>query len=357
MTSSNDNPIYDRDDGAARWARQSLDRQTPREIATLDAWRQDRLHDLDWREIDMVMGRLDDLAASSDIRDMREAALAMQPGHARSKWPWIVAGIAACFIALIPVVGTLASWMTQQNPEMIAPSFYVTRIDEQRNVRLEDGSVVMLNPSTKIAVTLSAKLRYIRIISGHALFKVAKSRNWPFVVEAGNQKITATGTAFDVRVDAGGAMSVLLVEGSVNVAPAGPSFIRELFPSIKTKVLVPGQKLSADDEGNRFVENAASEFATYTDRDRILFSNSTIGDAIAQINRRSTIHIEISDPHIAALRVSGVYNVDRGEDFLTALTAFYPLAIHQKNDGSMSISWNDEARPSSHAISAAKRIE
>ena len=329
-------------DSAACWARASLGVLTPREEAELEAWRQNTDNAADWREIQSVMVGIDELAATPDIRLMREAALGARPVRTRTHWKWIGVAIAASLLIMLPIGAQLVHWtIPSTSAEMIVPSFYATRLGEQRDVRLKDGSIVTLDPSTQIAVTLSAKLRYIRLVKGQAMFKVAKNRDWPFVVEAGDQQITATGTAFDVQVKPNGTMSVLLVEGRVNVSPVAQSFVGGLIQSMKTKKLTPGQKLSTDGEGNQFVANFAAEEADFGESEKIIFNDSTIGDAIAQINRHSGIHIDISDPHIAALRVSGVYYAERPKDFLTALTAFYPLAVRAEGDQAMSLEWSE----------------
>ena len=333
---------HDPRDSAAQWARASLSALSPREQSQLESWRLHPQNAAHWHEIEAIMAVMDELAATPAIRDMREAALDARPVRARPRWKLVVTAIAACFLAMLPMIAVLSDSSPQTTPvEMIMPSVYTTRIDEERSVRLKDGSIVTLDPATEIAVTLSSKLRQIRLIKGQALFKVAKNRDWPFIVQAGNQQIRATGTAFDVQVKPNGTMSVLLVEGRVNVAPIARSFVAGFIQSMKTKKLVPGQKLSTDVHGDQFVENAAAEQASFADRNRIVFKDSTIGAAIGQINRQSAMHIDIADPHIAALRVSGVYNADRPEDFLTALTAFYPLTARSKGDDAVSLEWSD----------------
>ncbi len=57
--------------------------------------------------------------------------------------------------------------------------------------------------------------------SGEALFDVAKDRARPFVVIAGDRKVIAVGTSFEVRREepAGSTFAVTLVEGRVAIEP------------------------------------------------------------------------------------------------------------------------------------------
>src|SRR5690349_20668988 len=53
---------------------------------------------------------------------------------------------------------------------------------------------------TLLEVDFSAKSRAVRLIAGEALFQVAKDAARPFVVAAGDARVRAIGTAFNVRL-------------------------------------------------------------------------------------------------------------------------------------------------------------
>jgi transmembrane sensor len=52
-----------------------------------------------------------------------------------------------------------------------------------------------------LEVRLCAQPREVRLLKGQALFKVAKDPGRPFDVLAADERITALGTMFDVRLD------------------------------------------------------------------------------------------------------------------------------------------------------------
>ncbi len=60
---------------------------------------------------------------------------------------------------------------------------------------------MVLNTNSRVEIRFTPEQRNVRLLAGQAWFQVAKNPNRPFVVEAGNRRVTALGTAFDVRLD------------------------------------------------------------------------------------------------------------------------------------------------------------
>ena len=87
---------------------------------------------------------------------------------------------------------------------------------ETKRVALPDTSVASLNTGSKLEVKLARDKRQIVLLKGEAWFEVAKDKTKPFVVEAGQVRVRAVGTAFGVRrLDNG--VEVLVTEGTVEV--------------------------------------------------------------------------------------------------------------------------------------------
>ena len=93
---------------------------------------------------------------------------------------------------------------------------YRTAIGEVRTIVLDDGSIVVLNAASHIAVRYTGSVRRIEIYRGEALFTVAKNSVRPFRVNVGDCIVQATGTAFDIDRH-GPAVDVAVSEGTVAV--------------------------------------------------------------------------------------------------------------------------------------------
>ncbi len=276
---------------------------------------------------------------------MRAAALAAAPEHGGRLEPRVAGGLglaAACVLALV-VAAEQRTWAPspaqtrQASTAVTAPGAptghgavrYATRVGERQTIALTDGSIVALDTASVLDVDYSAARRDVRLVRGQALFQVAKNRARPFVVTAGDRQITATGTAFDVRVDRG-EVRVVLVEGRVTVTPIARSGLAKLFPALETQIMAPGEALVADRAKPVSVTAADVAQDTSWREGQVIFRDDTLSAAVAEMNRYSTNQIVVDDPRIAGLRISGVFGVSRQENFIAAVTAFYPIEVERR---------------------------
>jgi transmembrane sensor len=90
---------------------------------------------------------------------------------------------------------------------------------ERREVVLNDGSIVNLEPETVLRVNLGSHQRYVVLARGRALFHVAKDPSRPFIVHAGGTNVRAVGTIFGVE-QKNQNIIVTVSEGKVGVVPS-----------------------------------------------------------------------------------------------------------------------------------------
>ena len=96
------------------------------------------------------------------------------------------------------------------------PDDYQTAAGERRVVTLADGSRLSLDASSEVTVQYRKHARDLHLLKGQARFDVAHDKSRPFSVVAGNQRVIATGTAFNIDM-AGPKVFVTLIEGHVVV--------------------------------------------------------------------------------------------------------------------------------------------
>lgn len=99
-------------------------------------------------------------------------------------------------------------------------------------LELPDGTLVTMNASSRIRFPthFSNTVRSV-IIEGEGYLNIAKNPAVPFIVSLANYSVTAKGTSFYVRsFPKEEKCSVLLVEGRVEVQPAGPGKSTDLLP-------------------------------------------------------------------------------------------------------------------------------
>lgn len=215
---------------------------------------------------------------------------------------------------------------------VVATAFLVGRIGgpdtlsvpvgEQRVATLDDGTRVSLNTGSDLVVDYREDLREVRLEAGEALFEVERDTDRPFMVIAGDERIVALGTSFVVR-KLDDSVSVTLIEGSVAISRAdrpGPSV-----------VLDPGQRWSASANASPRIDAPPLAGVTAWREGKAVFDDTSLAEAAAEMNRYGGPEIRLSDPRLAALRVSGAFDTREPVAFAEAIAALHGL--HAVRDG------------------------
>ncbi|MEM8685393.1 MAG: FecR domain-containing protein [Pseudomonadota bacterium] len=208
---------------------------------------------------------------------------------------------------------------TQQNSRIIE-----TAIGERSTFELSDGSSVQLNTATKLEVLFSKERREIMLLNGQALFDVAHDATRPFVVFAGDRRITALGTQFEVRLDRK-EVAVTLIEGKVEVADLTVAASGQVAQAPQSIELTAGQRVSGDLGQAQTVSDDDLSRAISWRSGRLDFKNEALTDIVYEINRYSISKVRLATPELGELRVSGSFKAGSAENFVSALTAVYPL--------------------------------
>lgn len=276
----------------------------------------------------------------------RAAALAAERGSVQGDTArtgphgWLKARPLALASAVTAVL-TLAAVMVTQPWRDI--EFYDTDIGEQRLVVLQDGTRMSLNTATRVRVELDRSRRRVRVEGGEALFEVAKDPRRPFVVQAANTEVTATGTAFAVRLAPPGAstpsaLDVLLVEGQVVVRGVGSQ--AAAMGISQPVVMAPGERIRLSKElRHAGTLLATSPAALHRDRPRmdqalawkrgeVVFENTSIPEAVAEINRYSTTPI-VAHASLSALRISGSFKTGDNGGIARAIAVLHGLTLRE----------------------------
>lgn len=264
------------------------------------------------------------------VTDVWEAGSTPVPGVPRLRsWPTArpVRGWMAMAAVLVAVIG-LGVWVAHRF--LIDPS-YATGIGEQRIVRLDDGSRLSLNSNTRVSVSYGATERRLRIESGEAYFEVAPNRARPFIVIAGDRRVTAVGTAFAVRYEPD-RTAITLVEGRVAVSAATPKV--SISPQGSEQPETPREPFLMRAGERLTFEGAVAKLDTPpTDamiawrRGEVMLDKTTLADAVAEMNRYDDVTLVIDDPSIAGLRVSGVYHTGDSDGFARTMARLHRLEV------------------------------
>ena len=208
--------------------------------------------------------------------------------------------------------------------ESIDRESYASRVGENRQVVLADGSAVVLGGASRIAVRYSGREREIELLRGEAYFKVARDKVRPFVLVSGQARVTAHGTMFNVKREAG-ASEVTLVEGVVDVRQESD---RRNPPTM----LYPRMQVTVADDGRVSPVTYVDTASVISWRDGILrFDDTPLKTVVSDLNRYSATPIVISSRQIEELRVSGSARIDSINDWIDGIASAFSIDVDRRD--------------------------
>ena len=192
---------------------------------------------------------------------------------------------------------------------------------------LPDGSRLNLGADTRVEVTLKKRSREINLLRGEAFFAVAKDRERPFTVRAGDATVTAVGTEFSVNRGAD-QIVVAVVEGRVLVG-SGPATTK---PDDKMTT-TDHRQLAAGEEV--LVRTAAGSPARVGDvavtigwqGERLAFQSEPLSRVLEDVNRYAPKPILLDDPSIGDLMITGTAVRSDIDGWLGSLQNSLPVRI------------------------------
>lgn len=203
---------------------------------------------------------------------------------------------------------------------------------ERRSVTLADGSVVQIDPESRLRIRLRKHERDVSLEHGRALFRVAKDPLRPFVVRAEETQVRAVGTQFGVEQSREGVV-VTVAEGKVAVGSDPPLGSRSgaLTPNGTAEVLLSaGQQVIVPRRGSaEAVRTVDAERELAWVAGRLVFDNDSVADVVEEFNRYNVVQIHVASPELARRAVSGVFDASEPESFIGFMQSVAPVNVRR----------------------------
>jgi transmembrane sensor len=335
-------------------------------------------------ELAAVSGTLE----GGNVRNETRAAISFAEKHAarfsrRGSTPqtshavrrWMGAAVATILLSVAAIL------MLQLRGQIID-----TERGERREVVLSDGSVVQVDPETRLRVKYTAQARRVFLERGRALFHVAKNKERPFLVDADGATVRAVGTTFGVERRSR-QLVITVAEGKVLVTPTVPSLsilpggqvstqpstgskdfssgsapdIASQIPSSVTEIsperprsLKGGGRTSVPENHSLFLSanqqvtvarsgSADSVRAVDSDRElawaqgRLIFQNEDVARIVTEFNHYNRVQLRVTSAELARRPISGVFNAADPEAFIAFLQSVASVTLVRDGDKSITI--------------------
>jgi transmembrane sensor len=304
-------------DEAERWFVRLLEPDCPAdERAMFERWRAaDPAHAAAYRDVEQLWKQSKDALKDPTVMAAARRALLHEP-EARTPRRWLIPAFAVGMAALVALV-VLPRWlMSPADPAGIA---YTTAAGQQQTVKLSDGSSILLDTDSKVVVRYSERTRRVDLLHGQAQFTVQGNHAWPFVVHAGAGTVTAVGTQFQVRLD-DQATDVALLKGKLAIAAESPE------GALQDASLVAGQALSYDESGHITPVHAIDlQQAQGWTQGKLFVHDWRLPALIAEMNRYSNTKLQIDDPSLQDIHISGIFRTNDQQTLLLLLQQGWPI--------------------------------
>ncbi len=192
---------------------------------------------------------------------------------------------------------------------------YRTRIGEVRRIALSDGSLAEINTDSRIAVAMEPTRRTVALKEGEAWFEVAKDAVRPFVVEAGEVRVQALGTAFSVR-RFDDHVEVVVTEGLVEAWRVGAEEGKLRLSAGARATVESGRLPVAVEQAPAAVERRLAWRSG-----QVALHGESLAEAVAEFNRYNTRKLVIDDAALASEQLVGWFRTHEPEGFARAVAS------------------------------------
>ncbi|MGD7034058.1 FecR family protein [Methylotuvimicrobium buryatense] len=222
-----------------------------------------------------------------------------------------LSGLAALFLlaAVLPFLGLHDYFFSD----------YRTGVGERRTIILADGSQVLLNTDTAIALNWNEQERSITLRRGQALFTVEPDPNRPFSVETDDCTVTALGTVFEVRTERE-ATRVTVLEHAVEIEP-----VLSGKPALR---LEEGhQTRFGTAQGFEPVNAADIDQVKAWQRGKLIVKDRPLSEVVAELDRYYRGAMIVAGNHLPNLRVTGVFPTGDRDGVIAMIETALPVRV------------------------------
>lgn len=280
-----------------------------------------------------MLADIQGLESDQDVQAwLDEAVINKTVSSPQRLWPWV--SVAALILLAVTMLPT-RSWFEEESGSGELAR-YVTRVGEQKEVSLSDGSVITLNTGTQLLVDFRADSRRVLLERGEANFDVSAESERPFSVVMGEKAVSVLGTEFVLRKEPE-KFQLAVTEGVV------------VLHDVDEQVFTAAPEIRVEDRGTPFDQrkvsagwvvtySAATEslmsenkvdldkFTSWT-RGVIHFSNEPLSKVVHELNRYTGKKILIENAELMDKSINASLRVDRVSSALKGLEKSYSLKV------------------------------
>ena len=198
--------------------------------------------------------------------------------------------------------------------------------DEKKEIRLPDGSKIIMNRNSKIRYSTNFKKERKVYLHGEAFFEVKPNANLPFIVEGNLSKTKVLGTSFIINSNAHeGFDEINVVSGKVSFG--------QLIDN--NEVLISEGNMGTLKENK--IEQTAIKDANYNAwlTEKIIFKNTKLKEVFKVLEEYYNVSVKTKNPKILNCEFSGQFEKSDINEILEVLAVSFSLSFNKESNNYM----------------------
>lgn len=199
---------------------------------------------------------------------------------------------------------------------------FQTAIGEQKRFTLPDGSSLLLDTASTVSARCTIQTRNATVDCGRAHFEVNGTVENALSVQAGDILVASHHGIFDI-FRGNDSIHVFLQQNDAIVQTSNGT----------SHTLQAGERLTIPfPHGLGVVDHPKRDMITAWQRGILIFDQTTLEDAVQEMNRYNRVKLTIKDAKVAQLKISGAYGAGKAAEFLHSIALLLPVRVERRDD-------------------------
>ena len=195
--------------------------------------------------------------------------------------------------------------------------------EANKSIKLDDGSVITLNASSKLIYPrkFDKSERRVKLI-GEAFFDIAKNPNKAFIINAKDAEVKVLGTSFNINA-ATNKVEILVKTGKVQFSSINK-------PGNKL-ILIPGDFASLQESNLEKIESRDDNYLSWKTR-QMIFKGTKLQEVAKVLNRTYQVQIHFQEAEFKDLALTTTFDHEPLDDILNYMCSPFSLTYEKKGN-------------------------
>lgn len=196
-------------------------------------------------------------------------------------------------------------------------------VEKNKIVELSDGSFITLNRDSKVSFPDKFNNRRRKVkLTGEAFFEINPYVNRPFIIDAGNGKVTVLGTSFNIITNnSKNEVEVLVASGKVLV---------ESKDGTRSLTLEPGKLGVINNNTSSSMINTDINYLAWN-TEILTYEGTRLEDVFSDLQRAYNISVEVYNNDILNRQLTSKFDNESAETIIRAICLSFNLEFEKKN--------------------------